>query len=87
MEFPMALTRLFSALVIVLAWVPAGAQEPDLRQLFNTPSLEAARQLARAQDLEQARQFEQALAAADAALKADPACQAATFAAPWFSTT
>src|SRR5579864_5511570 len=76
--------RIARALFVVLLLLPApvvrGQAPPaDLRDQYNTRSLEAAQHVAKAVQLSQGKKHKEALAAAKAAVAADPKCQSAYF--------
>src|SRR5260370_14092200 len=71
---------LFAALLLLPAPVLRGQAPPaDLRDQYNTRSLEAAQHLAKAIKLAQGKKSNEALEAATAAIAADPKCQMAHY--------
>src|SRR4051812_9217495 len=72
--------RSLAALILLgLLAVPARPQERDLRQVYGTRSLEAAKLVHQAAQHLGAKKFKEALAAAEAAVKVEPTCQRAHF--------
>jgi S1-C subfamily serine protease len=67
------------ATVVVCSLSVGFSQEEDLRQRFETGSIEAAKQIGQAIELSQATKYKEALAAAESAIKADGQAQMAYF--------
>jgi S1-C subfamily serine protease len=70
---------LLAATVVVCSLTISYGQEEDLRQRFDTASIEAARQIERAIELSHVKRYKEALAAAEAAIKADGQSQMAHY--------